>query len=111
MHREHGKSELQNRVEKSLRKKRRAEQREGWEGRKKPGIARPAGAPYWLPRGPFWDRLSEGVKRAVGEVLEPADRRLVLEARDELENEPFSETSRPFNVPGNAATIGWRLGF
>jgi hypothetical protein len=29
--------------------------------------------------------LSEGVKRAVGEVLEPAYRRLVLEARDELE--------------------------
>lgn len=85
MHSEHAPSGAGSQVERPLRKRRREERGEAAGRRKKSGVARPAGAPYWLPRGPFWERLSEGVKRAVGEVLEPAYRRLVVEARDELE--------------------------
>ncbi len=85
MRSEDARSELTGRLGPSLRKGRRDDVGRAVGKGKKPGVARPAGAPYWLPRGPFWDRLSEGVKRAAGEVLEPAYRRLVLEARDELE--------------------------
>jgi hypothetical protein len=52
---------------------------------KKPPIPRPAGAPYWLPDGPWWEQLSDGVRQAVRDILEPAYRRLVVEAQDELE--------------------------
>ena len=78
-------AELRRKVENSVRKGRRAGRDEGTPGPKTPQVPRPAGAPYWLPVGPFWDRLAEGVRRAVGEILEPAYRRLVVEARDELE--------------------------
>ena len=78
-------AELRRKVENAVRKGRRVERDEGTPGPKTPQVPRPAGAPYWLPVGPFWDRLAEGVRRAVGEILEPAYRRLVVEARDELE--------------------------
>ncbi len=48
-------------------------------------IPRPQGAPYFLPAGPEWNALAEGVRQAVVEILGPAYQRLVVEAGDELE--------------------------
>jgi hypothetical protein len=42
-------------------------------------------APYWLPTGVFWDHLSDNVKQAVLQILEPAYQHMVLEAPNELE--------------------------
>ena len=51
----------------------------------RPLIPRPDGAPYWVPEGSMWNEIPEGTRIAVRDILEPAYRRLVLEAGDELE--------------------------
>ena len=84
------KSELAQRIEDAVRDGWRAkgspgDAEEADEAPKKPRLPRPEGAPHWLPRGGFWEELSEGVQRAAGEILVPAYRRLVLEVDDELE--------------------------
>ena len=56
-------------------------------------VGRPE-APYWLPSGVSWDRLPEGLKHAAVEILEPAYRRLVLEAASELERMASSRLAR-----------------
>jgi hypothetical protein len=42
-------------------------------------------APYWLPRGDAWRRLSEPIRRAVHQRILPMWRELVDGAADELE--------------------------
>jgi hypothetical protein len=54
-------------------------------GKPSSGPRRPPGAPYWIPADSGWGVLPSGVKQAVVEILQPAYRRMVLEARDELE--------------------------
>jgi hypothetical protein len=42
-------------------------------------------APYWLPMGKRWQGLPENTRQAALRLIVPAYRRIVLEARDELE--------------------------
>jgi hypothetical protein len=41
--------------------------------------------PYWIPRAAGWNVLSVATQRAVSEIIIPAYRQLVLEARGEVE--------------------------
>jgi hypothetical protein len=76
MNDEHLTPEMRGKIEKAVAKGRNRAQIEKKRGRKKGKIPRPAGAPYWLPAGTFWERLPEGIRRAAAEILEPAYRRL-----------------------------------
>jgi hypothetical protein len=51
-----------------------------------PAVAEPDDeAPYWLPRGDSWHRLSEPIRRAVHQRILPMWKELVDSAADELE--------------------------